>query len=125
MKKNLFTLLLFACFLGTNASVYAVQLESEDSSAPAIADILAAAAVSAPDFEYTIQAVDGASVMVPVNTPYLNVISTPWMLGAKEGNVVRYVFYYDEWVRGGKPDVFDGFIMGKDNKKYTVRIHIL
>lgn len=81
--------------------------------------------VKGADIITYINAYEGAYVDVPIQSMYSSVISTTWLLGNSMGRYVRYVFDYNEWIRLRMPKVFDSDIIGKDGKKYSVRIYVL
>ncbi len=81
--------------------------------------------IKGADIITDIFAYDGAYVDVQIQSKNTNVLSTTWLLGESQGQHVRYTLDYAEWVSSGKPKVFNGNILGKDGKKYSVRIYIL
>ncbi len=80
--------------------------------------------IKGADIITNISAYEGAYVDVPIQSMYSDVLSTRWLLGISMGQYVRYTFDYNEWINSGMPKVFNGNIIGKDGKKYTVRIYV-
>ncbi|WP_308764949.1 hypothetical protein [uncultured Bacteroides sp.] len=80
--------------------------------------------IKGADIITNISAYEGAYVDVPIQSMYSDVLSTRWLLGSSMGQYVRYTFDYNEWINSGMPKVFNGNIIGKDGKKYTVRIYV-